>query len=186
MRFKIYCVLTCILIGALFSVPSLTSFAEPTESSSGNSGYLSAYQEAAAPSTGVSWWSTFAYLLSLLAVFLFVAMLAYLASKFLGNKLGALENGRSSKILEYLPLGAKQSVCAVEIAGKVILLGVTEQNITLLDEITDELEIGRLRSEAAEQTAGEQFPRIFEKQLLSLEKISRKFPAILNDRKNRK
>ena len=41
------------------------------------------------------------------------------------------------KILENLPLGPNRSVCIVELAGRVFLLGVTDGGITLLGEITD-------------------------------------------------
>ena len=40
------------------------------------------------------------------------------------------------------------SVCLVEMADRVFLLGVTEHNITLLSEITDEEEIERLRRQS--------------------------------------
>ena len=41
------------------------------------------------------------------------------------------------KILENLPLGPNRSVCIVEMAGRVFLLGVTDGGISLLGEITD-------------------------------------------------
>ena len=51
-------------------------------------------------------------------------------------------------MLENLPLGTNRSVCVVKIAGRVFLLGVTDNNITLLSEITDNEEIEALQENA--------------------------------------
>ena len=48
------------------------------------------------------------------------------------------------RILENLPLAPNRSVCIVEIAGRVFLLGVGE-NISLLAEITDDNTVENLR-----------------------------------------
>ena len=59
-------------------------------------GYLSGYenQDPAPNGTpGVSWWSTIAYVASLVVVFLFVAGLAYYVSKILGGRFGRAMSG---------------------------------------------------------------------------------------------
>lgn len=149
-------------------------------------GYLSAYQGSAAQPVQSSGWSMAAYLLSLLVVFAFVAFLAYFASKFIGKKFSVAQVGKVSKVLDSMSLGPNRSLYVVEIAGKVLLLGVTEQNITLLEEITDELEIVKLRNEAGAHAQNPDFQQVFAKQLTSLNSLSKKIPSLLNDRKDRK
>ena len=108
-------------------------------------GYLAGYEEVEPQPTGVSWWSTLAYVLSLLAVFAIVFLMAYIATKFLGGRFNARISGHGGRVLENLPLGPNRSVCIVDMADRVFLLGVTDQSITLLSEILDPDEIERLR-----------------------------------------
>ena len=101
-------------------------------------GYLSGYEEVQPQPSAISWWSTFAYLISLVAVFAVVVVMAYFAAKFIGGRFNSARMAAGGgKILENLPLGPNRSVCIVELAGRVFLLGVTDGGITLLGEITD-------------------------------------------------
>lgn len=109
-------------------------------------GYLSGYEEIEPQPAGVSWWSTLAYVLSLLAVFAIVFFMAYIAAKFLGGRFNARISGHGGRVLENLPLGPNRSVCIVDMADRVFLLGVTDQSITLLSEIVDPEEVQRLRN----------------------------------------
>ena len=116
-------------------------------------GYLSGYEDVEPQPTGVSWWSTIAYVLSLLAVFAVVFAMAYVATKFLGGRFNAHIPGHGGRVLENLPLGQNRSVCIIEMADRVFLLGVTDQSITLLSEILDPEEIERLRKHSNELSA---------------------------------
>lgn len=107
-------------------------------------GYLSGYEEVQPQPTAVSWWSTLAYLLSLVAVFVVVVVMAYFTAKFIGSRFNARMATGGGRILETLPLAPNRSVCIVEIAGRVFLLGVGE-NISLLAEITDDSTVENLR-----------------------------------------
>ena len=107
-------------------------------------GYLSGYEEVEPKPTAVSWWSTLAYLLSLVAVFAVVIVMAYFTAKFIGSRFNARMATGGGRILENLPLAPNRSVCIVEIAGRVFLLGVGE-NISLLAEITDDTTVENLR-----------------------------------------
>jgi len=100
-------------------------------------GYLSGYEEVETKPPAVSWWSTLAYFLSLVAVFAVVAVMAYFTAKFIGSRFNARMATGGGRILENLPLAPNRSVCIVEIAGRVFLLGVGE-NISLLAEITED------------------------------------------------
>ena len=114
-------------------------------------GYLVGYETENVPKpASVSWWSTLAYLLSLVAVFAVVVTLAYFTAKFIGGRFNAARSSGGGRVLENLPLGPNRSVCVVKIAGRVFLLGVTENNITLLSEITDDQEIETLQENAPE------------------------------------
>ena len=111
-------------------------------------GYLAGYDDIEPQPAGVSWWSTIAYILSLLAVFAVVFFMAYIAAKFLGGRFNTQLSGHGGRILNNLPLGPNRSVCIIDMADRVFLLGVTDQSITLLSEIIDPIEIERLRSQA--------------------------------------
>ena len=111
-------------------------------------GYLAGYEEVESQSAGVSWWSTLAYVLSLLAVFAIVFLMAYIATKFLGGRFNARISDHGGRVLENLPLGPNRSVCIVDMADRVFLLGMTDQSITLLSEVLDPDEIERLRTKS--------------------------------------
>ncbi len=127
-------------------VDPTTGWAANAAASSG--GYLSGYENADPQPTSVSWWSTLAYLISLLAIFAFVVVFAYFAARFLGGRFASNQAGEGGRLLQSLPLGPKMSVCIVELAGRMFLLGVTEHNITMLSEITDEEEMERVHRQA--------------------------------------
>ena len=123
-------------------------------------GYLEGYEDVDPRPTGVSWWSTLAYLLSLLAVFAVVVIMAYFAARFIGGRFNAARMSASGgRVLENLPLGPNRSVCTVEMAGRVFLLGVTEHNINLLGEITDRDLIEHLHAQAI--ASGDMFSQEF-------------------------
>ena len=123
-------------------------------------GYLEGYEEVDPRPTGVSWWSTLAYLVSLLAVFGVVLVMAYFAARFIGGRFNAARLSASGgRILENLPLGPNRSVCTVEMAGRVFLLGVTDHNINLLGEITDKDLIEHLHEQVI--NSGDMFSQEF-------------------------
>ncbi|MBD3879056.1 MAG: flagellar biosynthetic protein FliO [Quinella sp. 1Q5] len=112
-------------------------------------GYLEGYEEIDPRPTGVSWWSTLAYLISLFAVFAVVLVMAYFAARFIGGRYNAARMSASGgRVLENLPLGPNRSVCTVEMGGRVFLLGVTDHNINLLGEITDKELIEHLHAQS--------------------------------------
>lgn len=137
-------------------------------------GYLSGYEEVEPKPTAVSWWSTLAYLVSLAAIFALVIIMAYLAAKFIGGRFNARMSTGGGKVLENLPLGPNRSVCIVEMAGRVFLLGVTEGSITLLGEITDGDIIEHLHERSLENAD------IFYKDFGTLSDMVKKIPPIFN------
>ena len=87
-------------------------------------------------------------------------------------------NGQGGRILEHLPLGPNRSVCVVELAERVFLLGVTEHSITLLREITDAEEIERIHRRMLGQKPQPFEAGLFTQQFGSLEKLAKRIPAI--------
>lgn len=75
-----------------------------------------------------------------------IIILAFSISWFLQKKAGFGGNV-FGKILGILPLDNKRFVYLVDVMGKVLILGVTEQNINFLGEITDKNTIDSLRLE---------------------------------------
>ncbi len=141
-------------------------------------GYLSGYAEPDPRPTGVSWWSTLAYLLSLLAVFVFVLLLAYGAARLLSSHFTKATGATGGHLLSHLPLGPNRSVCVVELAERVFVLGVTEHSITLLTEITDSEEIERLHRNSL-AVSGDM--NIFSSQMGTLEQLAKRIPTLFRD-----
>lgn len=144
----------------------------------GQSGEYLNYQEPKPAMT--SWVSTLAYLFSLLVTFAAVLALAYFTSRFLGQKMGRVNSGGDHRIVVTLPMGANRSVNIVEIAGKYLVLGVTEHNISLLQEINDPQEIEKLKA-TSYTPPNNQFEAVFQQQLGSLRQMSQKFPAVFGN-----
>ena len=146
--------------------------------SAGGGGYLSGYENADPKPSQMSWWSTLAYVISLVVVFAFVVVMAYFASKFLGGRFGQSINNNGGRLLEHLPLGPHKSVCVVELAGKTLMLGVTDQQVTLLGEVTDPEEIERLRRQSIIQPID---TGMFASQLSSLDELTKRIPSFIRD-----
>lgn len=147
-----------------------------------NSNYLR-YQEPQPPTTSL--FSTVAYIFTLLAAFAVVIGLAYFTSRILGKKLGLSSGAFGSRILTVIPLGTNRSLHVVEVAGKVLLLGVTDHSITLLQEITDSEEITKLRDDHIKTEATQTpFDQVFQRQIVSLHNMSRKFPSVFGSNRS--
>lgn len=148
----------------------------------GSGGYLAGYENAAPKPAGFSWWSTIAYLISLFAVFAFVVVMAYFASRFIGGRFSRTLSGEGGRILAHLPLGPNRSICVAEIAERVFMLGVTEHSITLLREITDADEIERLHR----YNIGNIGDDPFAEQFGSFQQLARRIPSLFKDGRYRK
>lgn len=141
----------------------------------GQGGEYLSYQEPKPVET--SWLSTIAYVVSLLVTFVVVIGLAYLTSRFVGQKMGRYGVSGEHKVVVSLPLGASRGVYVVEVAGRFLVLGVTDNNVNLLAEITDPAEVERLRTTVPGDRP-RQFEDVFQRHLASLQQMSQKFPAV--------
>ncbi|HHX51437.1 MAG TPA: flagellar biosynthetic protein FliO [Clostridia bacterium] len=74
-----------------------------------------------------------------LAIFLpLVIGLAYWSIRFGATKGGYLTAAsKNMRLMERLSLGPKTGLCIVQVAGRYYLLGVTEREVTFLQELTD-------------------------------------------------
>lgn len=123
-----------------------------------------------------SWLAMSGYILSLLLTFLLVLGLAYFTSRFLGQRMTRGGGFGSGKIYATLSLGPNRSVYVVEIAGKFMVLGVTEQNITMLNEITSLSDIEQLKTTQNIVMPPEQFSSVFHRQIGLLRQMQKKSP----------
>ena len=165
--------------GSLFFLVSLLLvFAGQAFGAELNSEYLK-YQEPQSSSSSL--FSTMAYLFFLVLIFVLVIGLAYFTSKFLGQKM--MNTANDNKVLTVLSLGSSRAVYVVEIAGRILVLGVTDHTINLLQEITDPVAIEQLKNQS-HYPGTNQFDAVFQKQLVSLQQMSRKFPAVFGSNRH--
>ena len=165
-------ILTCV-VGVLVFLVLMDPVLAAEEAAKG--GYLSGYENADPKPSSISWWSSIAYLVSLFAIFIFVVGLAYFAARFLGGRFAQQKMGYGGRILSHLPLGPNRSVCIIEMAGRIFMLGVTEHSVTLLAEINDPDEIDRLHRE---ELTGPKVPEMFSQQFGTLSDFVQKIPPI--------
>lgn len=151
------------------------SIARAAEEAAPSGGYLAGYNDVNPMPTASSWFSTLAYLLSMLIVFALVLVLSYGAARFVGGRFSAFTSNGSGRLISSVALGPKMSVAVVEIAGQMLILGVTEHNVSLLSDVTDPEEIDRLERVALTNTvpAG-----VFSDQLSALTNVIDKLPPI--------
>ncbi|MCX7779281.1 MAG: flagellar biosynthetic protein FliO [Negativicutes bacterium] len=122
--------------------------------------------------------STIAYVISLIVTFSAVIGLAYFTSKYLGQRMGTLGTAGDNRILVTVPLGPNKAVFIVEVAGKVLVLGVTDHSINLLQEVTAAEEIQKLKQLTPARSPQTAFEQIFDRHIASLQQMSQKFPAV--------
>ena len=92
----------------------------------------------------------FGQTLGLIIVLLAVLLLAYYATRYIGNKSGALTRAKHMRVKERVMLQKDKSVVLLETKHKFFLIGVTGQNIGLIAELKRE-ELEALEPEEAEQ-----------------------------------
>ena len=99
-----------------------------------------------------------ASLLGMLAVVAAILVLAWWATKQIAQRPGLqgfggrLPNGEFS-VLAQIPLGREQRLIVVECAARYFLLGVTEHNISMLSELSEE-EVRQWKEEQEEPVPG--------------------------------
>ncbi|WP_425060869.1 hypothetical protein SCACP_16240 [Sporomusa carbonis] len=162
--------------GSSLAVISALSLLTVQVLAAGEPGEYLKYQEPQ-PTTS-SWLVTGGYVISLIVTFLLVLGLAYFTSRFFAHKMAGPGGFGSGKIHATLALGPNRAIYVVEIAGKFMVLGVTEHNITLLQDITSQADIDQLNAVKNSGLPSEQFDTVFHRQLVLLKQMPKKFPAV--------
>lgn len=90
-------------------------------------------------------WGLFKLLLGLALV----VALAALATRALGRGLPAPQGRGRVRVLGHLYLGGRRGLSLVRVGGAVLVLGVTDHAVNLLDKVTDAAEVAALEEAAA-------------------------------------
>ena len=90
--------------------------------------------------------------------------LVYGVTMLYSRRLTAVGVGKAIRVLDAISIGSNRSVCLIEVGDRVLVLGVTQQQISTLAELTDPEEVERLRQHGA-RSAGAAFGRFFETRL---------------------
>lgn len=136
------------------------------------------YQE---PKPQVSVLSGIDTMLYMVTVFILILGLAYLTSRFVGMKMKSQQTGSNGDtILSSLALGPNKGIYLVHFAGRVLVLGVSDQRIDVLADMTDNPEVAELKAayQAAKPVVAPQFSAVLDSQLASLRQMSNKFPRV--------
>ncbi len=84
---------------------------------------------------------------------LIIVGLAYLTMRFLRKSMKVSSRGETISVLDQYAFSMNKGIYITQIAGKVYVLGVTDQNISLISEITDEEVIGEMIEKAEAREA---------------------------------
>ena len=160
--------------GLLFAwLAAFSGLAGAAEQAAPSSGYLQ-YQE---PARAVgSTWSTVAYVLSLLVLFVGVIFLAYFTSRFVAARMGGIGQSAGAVIHMTLALGPNRNIHLVEMAGRFFVVGATEHSIQMLFEITEPEQIEKLRE--TPKPSNSSFEAALGSQLAALKQMRDKFPGM--------
>ena len=93
-------------------------------------------------------------LLSLTLVVALMVLLIFGLRWLKGKAGGGAAMVQQMRVYGSVPLGPKKALYLVQVFNKVLVLGVTDANITLLSEITDEKEVGRLLQSSNNEAPG--------------------------------
>jgi len=127
---------------SLALIVAALAFFRPQAVRGNNAGTYLQYQEPVVTG-GASASSTVTYVFYLLLVFAGVILLAYLSSKFIGNRFSRL--GAAGCLFHSMPLDHNKRIVFFELNGSILVLGVTEQSISLLKEISEASQVERLK-----------------------------------------
>jgi len=117
----------------LFFILNLLNFFAVLALAAPGSDYLNYAQPEQVSAPNLFW-----ELVKIIISLLFVLSIAYLVFQFLNKKNPLFSKGQFIKVIENTFIAPNKSISIVEVGNRFLILGVTEQNITLLTEITDQ------------------------------------------------
>ena len=138
------------------------------------------YKEPMTASGGSNWLSTAAYLITLLIVFAVVLWAAYSVSQWFGGRMNRMHAANGTSVAGAVSLGGNRQVVLLKVGERILLLGVTDQQINLLQEIDDEQQVKQLlqQGNGAEVRYG---GNLFADQLSQLEELEKKLPNFMRN-----
>ncbi|RMF59894.1 MAG: flagellar biosynthetic protein FliO [Calditrichaeota bacterium] len=113
-------------------------------------------------------WMVFKALGSLIIIFFLIVGLVYLLKKYWGKQLGGGIRQENFQILARLPLHPKQSLALVRVFDRILLIGITENNITLLSEYNNPQDIQKIINEMSTtpfSTSTDRFLKVIRKEM---------------------
>lgn len=161
---------TLYAFAVLLMLPCTMVFADSNE-------YLK-YQE---PKTQSSLFSSIDTILYTITMFLLILGLAYITSRFVGQKMAARTSSHGDGVINSLALGPNRGLYLVDFAGRLLLLGVTDHSVELLADMTDDPNASELKATyrtGIQPVTAPQFSQVFDSQLAALRQMSEKFPRV--------
>lgn len=95
--------------------------------------------------------SMFGLFLRLIVSLLIIVGIAFVTMRLLRKNMTVLSRGANIKVLDQYAFSMNKGVYITEIAGKVYVLGVTDANINLITEVTDDEMIDEIVTKARER-----------------------------------
>ncbi|MGN0620666.1 MAG: FliO/MopB family protein [Porcipelethomonas sp.] len=76
--------------------------------------------------------------IGVILAFILILYLAYISTRILGKRMSIKGTKKNIKVLETLSFGQGKSVAVIQSAGKTLLIGITNEQITLVSELDPE------------------------------------------------
>jgi flagellar protein FliO/FliZ len=125
-----------------------TSSKQTTNTVATENGFLK-YKEPSAPEAPSTTKMFMKMIVSLATVVALILLMAWAAKKYLG-KFNAIPGLNSAiKVLAITNIGMKKQVAVIDVAGEMMIVGITDDNISLLNNVTDQESIDRIRRSAS-------------------------------------
>jgi len=106
------------------------------------------YEEREMPQVGITFWNLLRWVFSLSIVIVLIYVVMYLLKKGWSQKQRPSGTQGSFNIIGHMSIGSKRMLYLVEVADRVLILGVTEAGINTLSEITEQETVMKLKNEA--------------------------------------
>ena len=71
----------------------------------------------------------------------------------LGNREGIAPSAKITKIMDRTPIGVKKNVTVIEVADRILVLGVTHDRISLLAQIEDQESVERITNHVSKRAS---------------------------------
>jgi len=114
------------------------------KTSNGDSAFLD-YEEPSVPAMPSMGASLVKVVSGLLIVLSLVLLVGYIAKKYLNGNEGRFGNNKEVSILSNHFIGVKKNVTIIEVAGEILVLGVTNENINLLAKYDEPEKIEKIK-----------------------------------------